>query len=151
MYKKISIFTLFASSVLLVSACSSNESSNSLHNNSVSSSTSPSHTLPFLVQIIPQDFTYKERHYRVLQDSESKNSIDEGEIGDLLGYIIHEDDIGAFLDEHPNTDYVIDNYVYDLYNQNRIPFFMVVGYDDLSLIYCTRSLYQDITDFSQSN
>ena len=55
-------------------------------------------------------------------------------IGDLLGYIIREEDVDAFTQEYPNVDYIIDPSIYDYSTNNRVAFYKVKGYDDLSLI-----------------
>ena len=67
-----------------------------------------------------------------------------------VGYIIRDDDVEAFTQEYPDTDYIVYEGVYDYYNDNRVPFFSIKKYEDLSYI-CVRvegiyNIYQDITD-----
>lgn len=101
---------------------------------------------PFEVIAVPQDIEYKGRHYHMLWP---EVKVKKEEVGDLLGYIIREEDVSAFINEYPNLDYVICSSVYDYYNNNRIPFYSVKEYEDLSFI-CVYVLgyilYQDITD-----
>ncbi len=144
MYKKISSFALFLSSLLLCSSCKG-EIGITTQYDDFTSGNPTEETL--LVGTIPQDFIYKERHYRMLQSVGIKTIVEQEEIGNLLGCIIREDDISDFILEYPNVDYVIDNYVYDRYNNNRVPFYMVVGYEDLSFISVKNFLYQDVTNF----
>lgn len=37
-----------------------------------------------------------------------------------------------FIIEYPDTDYILDEGVYAYYNKNRVPFYKVLGYEDLS-------------------
>ncbi len=137
MHKKTIVFTLLASMLFMFSSCNSNEDEESF-----------TQDIAYLSNI-PCDFVYKDRHYLMLQDIGIKNTVDQEDIGRLLGYIIREDDIDAFTSEYPNVDYVIYNYVYHSQNKNRVPFFMIVGYDDLSFICCDNYIYMDVTDFPQ--
>ena len=158
MEKKVLFFTIITTISMMFTSCdntnnnetidsSSNEECSSV-SDSLSSSESSETTdnSPFLVSAIPQDFIYKNRHYSMITSSGVKNEVNNNEIGDLLGYIIRESDIDSFILEYGDIDYVIVNYVYDYYNNNRVPFYKVIGYDDLSFICCNYFLYQDITD-----
>lgn len=132
--------------------CSSVSDSLSFSDSSLSTDSSLESSLttdnsPFWVSAIPQDFIYKNRHYSMITSPGVKNEVNNNEIGDLLGYIIRESDIDSFILEYGDIDYVIDNYVYDYYNNNRVPFYKVIGYEDLSFICCNYFLYQDITNF----
>ena len=79
-----------------------------------------------------------------------KKTVTQEELGELLGYIIREEDVLAFTQEYPNVDYVIDNYIYNYETNNRVAFYSVKAYPDLSLI-CMNQLggyvlFQDITN-----
>ena len=101
----------------------------------------------FFVGAYPQEFTYQNRRYCNLQS----DGVMDSEIGELLGYIIREEDVSAFTNEYPGVDYVIDAGIYDYYNKNRVPFYAVQGYEDLSVICLYASgayeLFQDVTNF----
>ena len=104
----------------------------------------------FYAAAYPQDFEYNGRHYRVVQGVGLKTTVTQEELGELLGYIIREEDVSAFTKEYPNVDYVIDNGIYDYETNNRVAFYSVKAYPDLSLI-CMNQLgeyvlFQDITD-----
>ena len=104
----------------------------------------------FYAASYPQDFEYNGRHYRLVQGVGLKTTVTQEELGELLGYIIHEEDVSAFTQEYPNVDYVIDNGIYDYDTSNRVAFYSVKAYPDLSLI-CMNQLgeyvlFQDITD-----
>lgn len=101
----------------------------------------------FYVGAYPQEFVYQNRRYCNLDTG----SVSSAEVGELIGYIIREEDVSAFTNEYPGVDYVIDAGIYDYYNKNRVPFFAVEGYEDLSVIYLYESgayeLFQDVTNF----
>ena len=88
----------------------------------------------FYVQAIPQDIEYNGVHYQMVQGVGIKTSVRLDEVDDLLGYLIRSEDVQDFIEEYPNTDYIICEGVYDYYNENRVPFYSVKGYDDLSYI-----------------
>ena len=67
--------------------------------------------------------------------------VDNNRIGQLLGYIIRQDDIDDFLKMYPNNEYVIYDSVFDYYNKNRVPFFSIKDDDDLKYICCNNELY----------
>ena len=104
----------------------------------------------FYVSSYPQDFEYNGRHYRLVQGVGLKTTVTQEELGELLGYIIREEDVSAFTQEYPNVDYVIDNRIYDYETNNRVAFYSVKAHPDLSFI-CMHQLgdyvlFQDITD-----
>ena len=104
----------------------------------------------FYAAAYPQDFEYNGRHYRLVQGVGLKTTVTQEELGELLGYIIREEDVSAFTQEYPKVDYVIDNGIYDYDTSNRVAFYSVKAYPDLSLI-CMNQLgeyvlFQDITD-----
>ena len=104
----------------------------------------------FYAAAYPQDFGYNGRHYRLVQGVGLKTTVTQEELGELLGYIIREEDVSAFTQEYPNVDYVIDNGIYDYDTSNRVAFYSVKAYPDLSII-CMNQLgeyvlFQDITD-----
>ena len=104
----------------------------------------------FYAACYPQDFEYNGRHYRSVQGVGLKTTVTQEELGELLGYIIREEDVSAFIQEYPNVDYVIDNGIYDYATNNRVAFYSVKAYPDLSFI-CMNQLgdyvlFQDITD-----
>ena len=104
----------------------------------------------FYAACYPQDFEYNGRHYRSVQGVGLKTTATQEEVGELLGYIIREEDVSAFSQEYPNVDYVIDNGIYDYTTNNRVAFYSVKAYPDLSFI-CMNQLgdyvlFQDITD-----
>ena len=104
----------------------------------------------FYAAAYPQDFEYNGRHYRLVQGVGLKTTVTQEELGELLGYIIREEDVSAFTQEYPNVDYVIDNSIYDYETNNRVAFYSVKAYPDLSFI-CMNQLgeyvlFQDITD-----
>ena len=88
----------------------------------------------FYAACYPQDFEYSGRHYRVVQGVGLKTTVTQEELGELLGYIIREEDVSAFTQEYPNVDYVIDNGIYDYATNNRVAFYSVKAYPDLSII-----------------
>ena len=104
----------------------------------------------FYTASYPQDFEYNGRHYRLVQGVGLKTTVTQEELGELLGYIIREEDVSAFTQEYLNVDYVIDNGIYDYETNNRVAFYSVKAYPDLSLI-CMNQLgeyvlFRDITD-----
>ena len=104
----------------------------------------------FYAAAYPQDFEYNGRHYHLVQGVGLKTTVTQEELGELLGYIIREEDVSAFTQEYPNVDYVIDNGIYDYETKNRVAFYSVKAYPNLSLI-CMNQLgeyvlFQDITD-----
>ena len=104
----------------------------------------------FYAAAYPQDFEYNGRHYRLVQGVGLKTTVTQEELGELLGYIIREEDVSAFTQEYPKVDYVIDNGIYDYDTSNRVAFYSVKAYPDLSLI-CMNQLgeyvlFQDTTD-----
>ena len=104
----------------------------------------------FYTASYPQDFEYNGRHYRLVQGVGLKTTVTQEELGELLGYIIREEDVSAFTQEYPNVDYVIDNGIYDYDTSNRVAFYSVKAYPDLSLICMCQVgeyvLFQDVTD-----
>ncbi len=82
----------------------------------------------------PQDFEYNGSHYRRVQGDASKTSVTSDGVGELLGYVIRGDDVTAFSAEYPGTNYVIDDGIYDYYAHNRVPFYSITAYQDLSII-----------------
>lgn len=81
------------------SACNKNDSKASLNLSSSSSSFSTSASTTNLLwyeSALPMDFVYKERHYMILTEFGTKTIVDKDEIGDLLGYLIREDDVEAY-------------------------------------------------------
>ena len=104
----------------------------------------------FYAACYPQDFEYNGRHYRSVQGVGLKTTATQEELGELLGYIIRQEDVSAFSQEYPNVDYVIDNGIYDYATNNRVAFYSVKAYPDLSFI-CMNQLgeyvlFHDITD-----
>ena len=91
------------------------------------------------VSSYPQDFEYNGKHYHLVQGDGLKTTATQKEVGGLLGYIIREEDISAFTQEYPNVDYVINNSIYDYYEGNRVAFYSLKAYPDLSII-CMRQL-----------
>ena len=55
----------------------------------------------FYAAAYPEDFEYNGRHYHLVQSNELKTSVTKEELGELLGYIIREEDISAFRQEYP--------------------------------------------------
>ena len=88
----------------------------------------------FYAAAYPQDFEYNGRHYHQVQSDGLKTSVTKDELGELLGYIIREEDVSAFTEEYPNVDYVIDNGIYDYDTNNRVAFYSIEAYPDLSII-----------------
>lgn len=87
----------------------------------------------------PQDFEYNGRRYRLVQGNGLKTTATQEELGELLGYIIRKEDVSAFTQEYPSVDYIIDNGIYDYYTNNRVAFYSLQAYPDLSII-CMRQL-----------
>ncbi len=137
MHKKTIVFTLLASTLFMISSCNSNIDDESLTPDIA------------LYRDLPINFTYKDRDYWNIQGVGIKDYVNQEDIGELLGYFIREDDVDAFKEEYPNVDFIIDNNIYDQHYLYRIPFFMVIGYDDLSFICVIQELYVDITNFPQ--
>ena len=82
----------------------------------------------------PEDFEYNDRNYRLVQGDGLKTTATQEELGELLGYIIREEDVSAFTGEYPSVDYVIDNGIYDYYENNRVAFYSLNAYTDLSIV-----------------
>ena len=82
----------------------------------------------------PEDFEYNDRNYRIVQGDGLKTTAAQEELGELLGYIIQEEDISAFTQEYPSVDYVIDNGIYDYYTNNRVALYSLKSYPDLSIV-----------------
>ncbi len=104
----------------------------------------------FYAAAYPEDFEYNGRHYRIVQGDGLKTTVTQEELGELLGYIIREEDVPAFTQEHSGVDYVIDNGIYDYDTNNRVAFYSIKAYPDLSII-CMRQggsyiLFHDVTD-----
>ena len=93
----------------------------------------------FYAAAYPEDFEYNGRHYRLVQGNEWNTPATQEELGELLGYIIREEDISAFTKEYPGADYVIDNGIYDYETNNRVAFYSLKAYPDISII-CMRQL-----------
>ena len=104
----------------------------------------------FYAAAYPENFEYNGRHYRIVQSEELKTTATQEELGGLLGYIIREEDVSAFIGEYPSIDYVIDNGIYDYETQNRVAFYSLKSYTDLSIICMHQGggyvLYQYTTD-----
>ena len=86
------------------------------------------------VSSYPQDFEYNGKHYHLVQGYGLKTTATQEELGELLGYIIREEDVSAFTQEYPSVDYVIDNGIYDYYENNRVAFYSLNAYTDLSIV-----------------
>ena len=86
------------------------------------------------VSSYPQDFEYNGKHYHLVQGDGLKTTATQEELGELLGYIIREEDVSAFTQEYPSVDYVIDNGIYDYYENNRVAFYSLNAYPDLSIV-----------------
>lgn len=82
----------------------------------------------------PSEITYQGKYYYTVQGAGVEDNVPSENVGDLLGYIIREEDVDAFTQEYPNVDYIIDPSIYDYSKNNRVAFYKVKGYDDLSLI-----------------
>ena len=82
----------------------------------------------------PEDFEYNDINYRLVQGDGLKTTATQEELGELLGYIIREEDVSAFTQEYPSVDYVIDNGIYDYYTNNRVAFYSLNAYTDLSIV-----------------
>ena len=91
------------------------------------------------VAAYPEDFEYNGRNYRLVQGEGLKTTATQEELGELLGYIIQEDDVYAFTQEYPSVDYVIENGIYDYYTNNRVALYSLKSYHNLSII-CMRQL-----------
>ena len=104
----------------------------------------------FYAASYPEDFEYNGRHYRIVQGGGLKTTATQEELGVLLGYIIREEDISAFIGEYPGVDYVIDNGIYDYETNNRVALYSLKAYPDLSIICMHQggvyALFQDVTD-----
>ena len=90
----------------------------------------------FYAAAYPQDFGYNGRHYRLVQGVGLKTTVTQEELGELLGYIIREEDVSAFTQEYPNVDYVIDNGIYDYDTSNRVAFYSVNHIHSFSEFQC---------------
>lgn len=113
-----------------------NQNSNYENNSNESSDNKSETDETFLVKTIPNSFTF---HDTVYVDKNIR--VDNNRIGQLLGYIIRQDDIDDFLKMYPNNEYVIYDSVFDYYNKNRVPFFSIKDDDDLKYICCNNELY----------
>lgn len=70
---------------------------------------------PFLVGSYPQEFEYRGRRYRyIVQDVGTQpEEVEREEVGELLGYLIREEDVEDFIAENLGVDYVISAGIYD--------------------------------------
>ena len=87
----------------------------------------------------PEDFEFNGKHYHIVQGDGLKKTATQEELGELLGYIIREEDVPAFTGEYRGVDYVIDNGIYDYETNNRVALYSLKSYPDLSII-CMRQL-----------
>ena len=104
----------------------------------------------FYAAAYPEDFEYNGRHYHLVQDDGLKTTATHEELDGLLGYIIREEDVSAFIGEYPSIDYIIDNGIYDYDTSNRVALYSLKAYPDVSII-CMHQcggyvLFQDVTD-----
>ena len=93
----------------------------------------------FYAAAYPQDFEYNGRHYRLVQSNGLQVTLTQEELGELLGYIIREEDVPAFTQAYSGVDYVIDNAIYDYDTDNRVAFYSIKSHPDLTYI-CMKQL-----------
>ena len=93
----------------------------------------------FYAAAYPQEFEYNGRLYHVVQGDGANTRVTKEELADLLGYIIREEDIPSFTQEYPNIDYVVDDGIYEYVTNNRVAFYSIKEYPDLSFI-CMKQL-----------
>lgn len=96
---------------------------------------------PLYIQAIPQSFIYQGFEFKMVEND--KVAYEKGE---LLGYLIRSSDIEKFREDYPNIDYVIDDGVYDLYTNHRVPFYKIIGFDNLDYICCETNKYQKVKE-----
>ena len=88
----------------------------------------------FYTAAYPEKFKYNDRRYSQVGGDGLKTTAAKEELGELLGYIIREEDVSKFTEESPNVDYVIDNGIYDYEASNRVALYCLKSYPDLSII-----------------
>ena len=82
----------------------------------------------------PEYFEYNGRLYHKVKGDELNVTDTQEELGELLGYIIREEDISSFIQEYPSVDYIIDNGIYDYETNNRVALYSLNSYPDFSII-----------------
>ena len=103
----------------------------------------------FYAAAYPQEFEYNGRWYYIVQGDGAKTSVTKEELGELLGYIIREEDIPSFTQEYPNVDYVVDNGIYEYETNNRVALYSIKEYPDLSVI-CMKQLSEYVLFYTLS-
>lgn len=105
----------------------------------------------FFAAAYPSEFIYQDRYYYAVQGVGVEDTVALDNVGDLLGYIIREEDVEAFTQEYPNVDYVVSAGVYEYATNSRVAFYKVKGNDDLSLICVNQGgvyqLFEEVTNF----
>ena len=103
----------------------------------------------FYAASYPQEFEYNGRWYFIVQGDGAKTSVTKEELGELLGYIILEEDISSFTKEYPNVDYVVDNGIYEYETNNRVALYSIKKDPDLSVI-CMKQLTEYVLFYTLS-
>ena len=103
----------------------------------------------FYAAAYPQEFEYNGRWYYIVQGDGVKTSVTKEELGELLGYIIREEDIRSFTQEYPNVDYVVDNGIYEYETNNRVALYSIKEFQDLSVI-CMNQLTEYVLFYTLS-
>ena len=103
----------------------------------------------FYAASYPQEFVYNGRWYYIVQGDGVKTSVTKEELGELLGYIIREEDIHSFTQEYPNVDYVVDNGIYEYETNNRVALYSIKEFQDLSVI-CMKQLSEYVLFYTLS-
>ena len=103
----------------------------------------------FYAAAYPQEFEYNGRWYYIVQGDGAKTSITKEELGELLGYIIREEDVSTFIKEYPNVDYVVDNGIYEYETNNRVALYSIKEDPDLSVI-CMKQLTEYVLFYTLS-
>lgn len=157
--KKIIISCLLAICMLTITGCindkkdseldyiDSTNNSESANNNSTEISNNDNtgqNKETFFVMAIPQTIIYNNIEFKMVTGVGYSNKVEANQIGELIGYIVRSSDIEQFCNDYPGVAYVVNDSVYNIYNNNRVAFYKVNGVDDMSYICCEMLLYSKV-------
>jgi hypothetical protein len=107
-------------------------------------SLSPNMGTPYRFKV-PTEFSLSERTYAILDYSAIvlNDNEDNFKLDKLIGYVIHQSDLEACLNEYENFDYVfsIDDSVLNPLAGNRVPIYSIIGSVDLEMVALVPSWY----------
>ena len=86
--------------------------------------------------VLPSEFTIANKHYSS-DHKWASNHRGEYSLGEVIGYLIHEEDVENFTKEYPKVEYVAFDTevgkIYD-YKYDRVPVYELNEYEDCSII-----------------